>query len=168
MDNVYLELGDWKFWVMFPVINRERRANSTTERLDPEEAVAGAEMTMRVADAEEFIASVPWRHVKMVPVGHGLAEAEAMKRWGEYRHITPDPHEYVIKEWREVDTEQFDAVVQLIKADGYRAKYVAPYRPDYVMKNHYLEIEGWCYWFIYPSMLNRERAEHRKHEPIPS
>jgi hypothetical protein len=129
-----------------------------------EEAVVEAEMTMR--DAEEFIASVPWRHVKMVPVGHALTEEEAIMRWGEYRHITPDPHEYVIKEWREVDTEQFDAFVQLIKADGYRAKYVAPYRPDYVMTNHYLEIDGWCYWFIYPNMLNRERAEHRKHEPI--
>ena len=184
MDNVYLELGDWKFWVIFPVINRERIANSTTERLDPgiaaadhsglnpsrneeataEEAVAEAEMTIR--EAEEFIASVPWRHVKMVPVGHGLTEEEAIMRWGEYRHITPDPHEYVIKEWHEVDTEQFEAFAQLIKADGYRAKYVAPYRPDYVMTNHYLEIDGWCYWFIYPNMLNRERAEHRKHEPI--
>ena len=36
MDNVYLELGEWKFWVIFPVINRERIANSTTERLDSE------------------------------------------------------------------------------------------------------------------------------------
>jgi len=35
------------------------------------------------------------------------------------------------------------------------------------MTNRYLEINGWCYWFIYPNMLNRERAEDRKHEPIP-
>ncbi len=35
------------------------------------------------------------------------------------------------------------------------------------MTNQYLEINGWCYWFIHPNMLNRERAEHRKHEPIP-
>ena len=55
----------------------------------------------------------------------------------------------------------------MIKAEGYRATYRAPYRPDYVMTNHYLEINGWCYWFIYPRMLNRERAEQRKHEPIP-
>ena len=34
------------------------------------------------------------------------------------------------------------------------------------MTNHYLEINGWCYWFIYPRMLNRERAEQRKREPI--
>ncbi len=80
---------------------------------------------------------------------------------------TPDPHEYVIKDWREVDTSLFDGFVRLIKAEGYRAEYRAPYRPDYVMTNHYLEINGWCYWFIYPNMLNRERAEHRKHEPIP-
>jgi hypothetical protein len=39
--------------------------------------------------------------------------------------------------------------------------------PNYLMTNHYLGIGGWCYWFIYPRMLSRERAEHRKHEPIP-
>jgi hypothetical protein len=128
--------------------------------------VEEAEITMR--EAEEFIASVPWRHVKMVPVGHGLSEEKAIERWGEHRHVTPDPHQYVIKDWREVDTKLFDAFVRLIKAEGYRATYRAPYRPDHVMTNHYLEIGGWCYWFIDPHMLNRERAEHRKHEPIAS
>jgi hypothetical protein len=113
--------------------------------------VAEAEMTMRAA--EGFIASAPWRAVKMVEVGD--------------TGKTPDPHEYVIKDWREVDTNLFDVFVRLIKAEGYRAEYQAPYRPDYVMTNHYLEINGWCYWFIYPNMLNRERAEHRKHKPIP-
>ncbi len=34
------------------------------------------------------------------------------------------------------------------------------------MRNHYLELDGWCYWAIYPRMLNRERAEFRKHVPI--
>ncbi len=110
-----------------------------------------AHMTMR--EAEEFIASVPWRAVKMVEVGD--------------TGKTPDPHEYVIKGWREVDSNLFDAFVRLIKAEGYRARYRAPYRPDYVMTNRYLEINGWCYWFIYPNMLNRERAEDRKHQPIP-
>ena len=32
--NTYLELGCWKYWVIFPVINRERIENSTTVRLD--------------------------------------------------------------------------------------------------------------------------------------
>ena len=108
------------------------------------------EMTMR--EAKEFIASVPWRAVRMVEVGD--------------TGKTPDPHEYVIKDWREGDSNLFDAFVRLIKAEGYRATYRAPYRPDYVMRNHYLEIGGWCYWFIYPDMLNRERAENRKHVPI--
>jgi hypothetical protein len=36
----------------------------------------------------------------MLPVGHGLTEEESIKRWGEYRQIMPDPHDYVIKEWR--------------------------------------------------------------------
>jgi hypothetical protein len=34
MDNTYLELCEWKFWVIFPVINRERIENSTTQRLN--------------------------------------------------------------------------------------------------------------------------------------
>lgn len=79
----------------------------------------------------------------------------------------PDPHEYVIREWGRVDTDKFHAFCDLIKAEGYEATYVAPYRPDYVMKNIYLELDGWCYWRIGASMLNRERAEHRKHKPIP-
>lgn len=108
---------------------------------------------MTTREAEDFIACVPWRAVKMVEVGD--------------TGKTPDPHEYVIRGWREVDADLFDAFVRMIKAEGYRATYRAPYRPDYVMTNHYLEINGWCYWFIYPRMLNRERAEQRKHEPIP-
>ncbi len=103
-------------------------------------------------EAEEFIAAVPWRAVKMVEVG------ETGK--------TPDPHEYVIRDWREVDTYLFDAFVRLIKAEGYRAEYTAPYRPGHVMTNRYMEIGGWCYWFIHPNMLNRERAENRKHKPM--
>jgi hypothetical protein len=107
-------------------------------------------MTRR--EAKDFIASVPWRPVKMVEVGD--------------TGKTPDPHEYVIKDWREVDVNLFESFVDLIPAKGYRATYRAPYRPDHVMTNHYLEIDGWCYWFIRPNMLNRERAEDRKHEPI--
>jgi hypothetical protein len=61
-------------------------------------------MTLR--EAEEFIASVPWWTVKMVEVGD--------------TGKTPDPHEYVIKGWREVDTTLLDAFVRLIKAEGYR------------------------------------------------
>ena len=48
----------------------------------------------------------------------------------------------MIKGWREVDTNLFDAFVRMTKAAGYRARYRAPYRLDYVMTNHYLEIGG--------------------------
>ena len=121
---------------------------------------------MTTRETEEFIRSAPWRHVKMVPVGDGLTEEQAIERWGDYRHIPPDPHEYVIKDWGEVDADLFDAFVRLIQAEGYRATYRAPYRPDYEMTNRYLEIGGWCYWFIRPNLLNRERAEDRKHVRI--
>jgi len=122
---------------------------------------------MTTREAEEFIGSVPWRHVRTVAVGDGLTEAQAIERWGDHRHIAPDPHEYVIREWREVDADLFDEFVRLIQAEGYGATYRAPYRPDYVMTNHYLEVDGWCYWFIRPNMLNRERAKDRKYVPIP-
>ncbi len=122
--------------------------------------VAVSEITIR--EAEEFIAAVPWRQVQDVPMTR-TPEREA----AGWVFTKPDPHQYVIKGWREVDTELFDGFVWLIKREGYKAKYRAPYRPDFVMTNHYLEIDGWCYWFIHPNMLNREQAEHRKHVPIP-
>jgi len=74
---------------------------------------------MTTREAEDFIASVPWRAVKMVEVGD--------------TGKTPDPHEYVIKDWRDVDIGLFDSFVRLIKAKGYRATYRAPYRPEYVI-----------------------------------
>lgn len=49
--------------------------------------------------------------------------------------MTPDPHEYVIEDWREVDSNLFRGFIRLVKAKGYRATYRAPYRPDYEMKN---------------------------------
>jgi hypothetical protein len=131
-----------------------------TDRLD-------SEPPMTTAEARGFIAAVPWRWVRQIPVGEGLTEAEAIEKWGEYRHVKPDPHQYVIAEWREVDTAALDRFVKLIKTEGCRATYRAPYRPDYEMRNRYLELDGWCYWWIRPNMLNRELAEHRKHVPIP-
>ncbi len=121
---------------------------------------------MTIEEARQFIAQVPWRHIKMVPVGEGLSEEEALERWGEHRHVVPDPHEYVILGWREVPSDEFRAFCALIRQIGYRGEYVAPYRPGSVMRNHYLELDGWCYWWIYPRMLNRERAEFRKHVPV--
>jgi hypothetical protein len=50
-------------------------------------------MTRR--EAEEFIVAVPWRAVQMVEVGD--------------TGKTPDPHEYVIKDWCEVDDDSFEA-----------------------------------------------------------
>ena len=121
---------------------------------------------MTLAEARAFVAAVPWRWVRQVPVGEGLTEEEAVAKWGEYRHVKPDPHQYVIAEWREVDDDALDRFVELIEAEGYRATYRAPYRPDYEMRNRYLELDGWCYWWIHPNMLNRERAEHRKHVSV--
>jgi hypothetical protein len=121
---------------------------------------------MTIDQARAFIAAVPWRWVKDVPVGEGLPDG-GVERWGEYRQVKPDRHQYVIRDWREVDDDDFERFVAMIRRDGYRATYRAPYRPDHEMKNSYLEIDGWCYWFIGPRMLNRERAVERKHVPTP-
>ena len=125
-----------------------------------------SEPPLTIAEARDFISAVPWRWVRQVPVGDGLTEQEAIEKWGEHRDVKPDPHQYVIRVWREVDDEAFDRLRKLIGIEGYRATYRAPYRPDLEMWNRYLEIDGWCYWWICPNMLNRERAEHRKHVPI--
>ena len=37
---------------------------------------------MTIEEARQFITQVPWRHIKMVPVGEGLSEEEALERWG--------------------------------------------------------------------------------------
>src|SRR4051812_23895547 len=57
---------------------------------------------MTIREAEEFIASVPWRAVKIVEVGD--------------TGKTPDPHEYVIKDWREVDINHFDTPYSRVAA----------------------------------------------------
>ena len=116
---------------------------------------------MTIEEARAFIDEVPWRQVQEKPYvyrGGRLRRDESGK--------APDPHQYVILEWREVPRHGCGRFRNLIKESGYRATYRAPYRPDYEMTNWYLEIEGWCYWWIHPNMLNRERAEHRKHVPI--
>ncbi|HET6831317.1 MAG TPA: hypothetical protein VFH44_08220 [Solirubrobacterales bacterium] len=116
---------------------------------------------MSVAEARAFIDRVSWRWVQ---------SRKCWYRDGEVRRDEagkpPDPHQYVILEWDEVPSDGFARFRELIKQDGYRATYRAPYRPDYEMTNSYLELDGWCYWWIYPNMLNRERAEDRKHVPI--
>ncbi len=120
---------------------------------------------MTTDEARAFIAAVPWRQVKDVPVGEGLPDG-GVERYGDHRHVKPDPHQYVIRGWREIADDDFDRFVAMVRRDGYPATYRAPYRPDHEMRNRYLEIDGWCYWFIWPRMLNRERAEDRKHVPI--
>lgn len=47
--NLYLELGEFKYWVIYPVINRERLARSTTVPLPPAEAKDATERLGSVA-----------------------------------------------------------------------------------------------------------------------
>ena len=47
---------------------------------------------MTTDQARAFIAAVPWRQVKDVPVGEGLPGG-GVERYGEHRHVKPDPHQ---------------------------------------------------------------------------
>ena len=107
---------------------------------------------LTLEDAQEFIALAPWRAVKAIAGGPA--------------NKPPDPHEYVIFGWQDVPREQVDGFVALIRAEGYRGRYTPPYDPSKTMTNDYLQIDDWIYWFIYPRMLNRQRADHRQHEVI--
>jgi hypothetical protein len=62
--NVYLELGDHKYWVIYPVINRELKQNSTTVPLTEEEAeraAEGAQALKRGESARDVSANPPKR-----------------------------------------------------------------------------------------------------------
>lgn len=118
---------------------------------------------MAAAEARAFIAAVPWRQVLQRPHSYSAEQGGVVD---DPAGRPPDPHQYVILEWREIDDTDFERFRRLIRDTGYRASYRAPYRPDYEMRNWYLEIDGWCYWWMYPNRLNRERAEHRRHVPI--
>ncbi len=109
---------------------------------------------LTLEEARDFIARVPWRHVRGTPGGPA--------------NKPPDPHEYVIVHWAEVDEVEFGRFALLIRSEGYKGRYSPPYDPGKVMVNDYLQIDDWIYWYIYPKMLNRQRAEHRQHEVIPA
>ena len=113
---------------------------------------------MTMEEARAWIARLPWVQVKAIRYGaDGRPDPN-----GEL----PDPHQYVIGSWREVDETDLGRFVALIRSQGYRATYTPPYRPEQVQRNHYLQVDEWVYWFIRPQMLNRELAAHRKHTPI--
>ena len=95
-------------------------------------------------DAEAFIAAVPWTFAKTVP------------------HM---PHEYVIRGWEGVPDDGFDAFVELIQAEGYRARWYHPDRKVW-WTNHYLEVGEFKYWFIPPRMLNREHLSNSTTERL--
>jgi hypothetical protein len=103
---------------------------------------------MTKAEAEQWVAGLPWRRVR------------------EDRGPI-DSHEYVISTWDEVDIDLYWAAVRLIKREGYQGVYRAPYRPEVEMRNAYLEIDQHVYWAIPPKQICRTRIEDRQHEPVP-
>jgi hypothetical protein len=111
-------------------------------------------MEMTLDEARRFIASVPWRQVQDrvytdTPV-----------------HARPDPHQYVVESWAEVDRDQLWAFAQLIKELGYRGRYSAPYNPDRSYVYRYFRVDAWVYWHM-GKLINRCPAEHRQHEVLP-
>lgn len=109
-----------------------------------------------VDDARAFIAAVPWRQVQDRPAEGTEVAAH------------PDPHQYVILGWTEVPDHGFRHFAKLIKDTGYKGRYTPPYNPSKTYTNRYLEVDGWIYWWVYPKMMNRQRADlPLQHERIP-
>ena len=107
-----------------------------------------------VMDLEElraFIENAPFRQVKGIPEGP--------------LNKPPEKHEYVIKNWEEIDSVQFGRFAKTILQLGYRGGYTAPYN-DRTMVNRYLVVDDHVYWYIHPRMLNRTPVADRQHEPL--
>jgi hypothetical protein len=119
-----------------------------------DEARPATEMTLD--EAREFVSNLPWRKVKTDPwFKDGVEQKPA------------DPHWYVINGWPEVPADLYWAFVRLVKREGYRGRYVAPYRHDRPMVIRYLEIGEHVYWTIPPKQICRTRIEWKQHTPIP-
>lgn len=95
-----------------------------------------------------FIEASPWRWVKSTPEPGGM-----------------EPHQYVIRHWREVDTPTFWKFVDLIRERGHRGRYTPPYnnRPQ---TNYYFEHAEFVYWHIWPIQLCRTKIEYRQHQRL--
>jgi len=102
---------------------------------------------LTIEEASAFAEQAPWREVQWRKPGSQM-----------------DPHWYLIAN-DTIDSTTFWAFVRLIRAEGYRGTYVAPYRPERPMTNHYLEIGEHVYWAIPPRQLCRTRIEFGQHEP---
>jgi hypothetical protein len=91
---------------MNTILSQSANAPSAQVSIKPGElqSTAGAALVaeakeLTIREAEGFIASIPWRAVKMVEVGD--------------TGKTPDPREYVIKGWPEVGAKLFDGFVRM-------------------------------------------------------
>lgn len=107
-------------------------------------------LNMTIEEARAFAQQAPWREVQ----------------W-QKPESQMDQHWYLIV-GDTIDAATFWAFVRLIRAEGYLGAYVARYRPDKPMTNHYLEIGEYVYWAIPPNQLCRTRTEFGQNEPIPT
>jgi hypothetical protein len=100
--------------------------------------------------ARSFIAGLPWRWVQARPAGP--------------LNKPPEPHQYVIEMWDEVDRIEFARFVATIRRFGYRGRYLIPYTGR-TMVGRYLVVDDHVYWSV-PNQLCRTLVENRQHEPL--
>ncbi len=120
---------------------RPQGATSPMTELPPEQGrfdladFAGAITSEELARIRAFIASAPWTPAK----------------WAEG---TRAQHQYVMRD--AVDGADFDAFVDLIFEQGYKARWRNPIT-NRTYFNRYYECGPWTYWLIFkPRCLNRE------------
>ncbi len=110
-------------------------------------------------EARDWLATLPFRDVNTERRYNADGEDDP-------NGAACDPHAYVILGWREVDRAMFWRFVSLIRAEGYEGTYAAPYRPDRVLTNTYLQIDEWIYWFIGPVQLARHHERYAQHREV--
>jgi hypothetical protein len=117
---------------------------------------------MSIEEARTFIDRVPWRWVRHRP--YALRNGEVAD---DPSGRPPDPHQYVILEWREVPKRRVRALPHpdprgRLHGDQPGALPARSRDEEPVHRDRRLVL-----LVDLPAMLNRERAEDGKHVPVP-
>ena len=119
----------------------------------------------------DFVDTAPWRPIRSLkarlegrdPCAPADPPCEHQRElFGE--DPIADPHWYVMRHY--VDGSEFRKVASAVRKLGYRAEYIRPYNPR-PLRNNYLELGEYVYWWIYPNQLCRTKIAWRQHRPLP-
>ncbi|MGH2976030.1 MAG: hypothetical protein ACRDLL_14355 [Solirubrobacterales bacterium] len=131
---------------------------------------------LTAAEAEQFIASVPWRPIQSLKArleGRDPCKPEDPIPCAHQRELFPgqpieNPHFYVICGWPSVPEDLYWAFVRFVKREGQPGSYAPPWMPDRPVTNWYLDIGEHVYWAVAPKQICRTKiAWPRQYTPMP-